>query len=112
MCIKLLFDHNLSYRLVSRLEKDYPGSTHVASIGLDTSSDIDVWKYAKANSFTLVTKDSDFNEICTLYDFPPHIIWLRIGNSRVAAAQEALLKYQKKICTIVEENRTGIIEIN
>lgn len=112
MCIKLLFDQNLSYRLVTKLEKDYPGSMHVASVGLDTSSDIDVWKYAKLHGFTLVTKDSDFNEICTLYNFPPHIIWLRIGNSHVSAAQEALQKHQKKIYTIIQENSTGIIEIN
>ncbi len=111
MCIKLLFDQNLSYRLVSRLQEIYPESLHVASLGLDSSGDMDVWQYAKANGYTLVTKDSDFNDICTLYDFPPHIIWLRVGNSRVSAAQEVLIKYQNKICEIIEENKTGIIEI-
>ena len=112
MCIKLLFDQNLSYRLVSRLKEFYPNSVHIASIGLDKSSDIDVWNYAKKNGYTLVTKDSDFNDICTLYNFPPHIIWLRLGNSRVSIAQDVLIKYKDKICLIVDENKTGIIEIN
>ena len=112
MCIKLLFDQNLSYRLVSRLKDIYPNSAHVEVVGLDKSSDIDVWKYAKENGYTIVSKDSDFNDICTLHDFPPHIIWLRLGNSRVYKAEEALIKYKNRICSIVEENETGIIEIN
>lgn len=65
MCVKLLFDQNLSYRLVAKLKDTYPDSVHVAKVGLDKASDIDVWKYAK-----------------------------------------------DKICLIVEENETGIIEIN
>ena len=112
MCIKLLFDQNLSYRLVVRLQNAFPGSVHIASIGLDTSSDFNVWQYAKENDFTIVTKDSDFNELSTLYDFPPHIIWLRLGNSRVSVAEQALLKYKDRICEIIDENNTGIIEIN
>jgi len=111
MCIKLLFDQNLSYRLVSRLKDVYPDLQHVAALGLDTASDIDVWKYAKENGYTLVSKDSDFNDICTLYDFPPHIIWLRLGNSRITVAQDVLVKYKDRICVIIQENKTGIIEI-
>jgi len=111
MCIKLLFDQNISYRLVSRLKEVYPNSQHVAAIGLDMASDIDVWTYAKDNQYVLVSKDSDFNDICTLYDFPPHIIWLRLGNSRVTTVYEALVKHKDKVNIIVEENKTGIIEI-
>ena len=111
MCVKLLFDQNLSYRLVSRLQEVYPDSKHIASLGLDTSSDIDVWKYAKKNGYTLVTKDSDFNDISTLYNFPPHIIWLRLGNSRVSIAENILVKYKEKISMIIDENKIGIIEI-
>ena len=102
---------NLSFRLVSRLKDRYPNSQHVGAVGLDIASDIDVWKYAKEHGYTLVSKDSDFNEICTLYDFPPHIIWLRLGNSRVAIVEEVLVEYQDKIGIIMDENSTGIIEI-
>jgi len=37
--VKLLFDQNLSSRLVARLADLYPGSAHVQSLGLDTFSD-------------------------------------------------------------------------
>jgi len=112
MCIKLLFDQNLSYRLVKRVEATYPNSVHIASIGLDKSSDIDVWNYAKTHGFVIVTKDSDFNDLSTLYDFPPQIIWLKLGNSSVDAAQAVLLKYREYITTTILESSIGIIEIN
>lgn len=112
MCIKLLFDQNLSYRLVSRLKTLYPGSSHLAALGLDRSSDRDVWQYAKDNDFVLVSKDSDFNELSTLYGFPPQIIWLRLGNSGVSVAENALTKYKNTITDIINNNDVGIIEIN
>jgi predicted nuclease of predicted toxin-antitoxin system len=111
MRIKLLFDQNLSYRIVPKLDKLFPNSEHIAALGLDKASDIEVFKYAKENNFVIVTKDSDFNELCTLYDFPPYIIWLRVGNSNVKTAIELLSKYEKQIIGIISENKTGIIEI-
>ena len=111
MCVKLLFDQNLSFRLVARLKNEYPGSVHIGALGLDRASDFEVWNYAKANSFTIVTKDSDFNDICTLYGFPPHIIWLRLGNSRIAEAEQALCMHKKTIFKIITENKTGIVEV-
>ena len=111
MCVKLLFDQNLSYRLVARLQNLYPDSMHIAALDMDTSSDKEVWQYAKKEGFSIVTKDSDFNDMATLYGFPPHIIWLRLGNSRIEAVQEVLEKHYEKICEILQENETGIIEI-
>jgi predicted nuclease of predicted toxin-antitoxin system len=32
--VKLLFDHNLSYRLVRSLQRVYPDSQHVREVGL------------------------------------------------------------------------------
>ena len=112
MCVKLLFDQNLSFRLVSRLKDSYPDSVHIAAINLDKASDKDVWTYAKEKGFIIVTKDSDFNELCTLYDFPPHIIWLRLRNSRIEVAEKSLLKHKETIYSFIEEAKTGILEIN
>ena len=52
------------------------------------------------------------DDIYAVLAFPPHIIWLRLGNSRVSRAEEALVKHKDKISSIIEENITGIIEIN
>ena len=43
----LLFDQNLSPRLVNRLADVFPGALHVAQIGLDRASDLAVWEYTR-----------------------------------------------------------------
>jgi predicted nuclease of predicted toxin-antitoxin system len=42
---------------------------------------MEIWEYAKRNSFTIVTFDTDFYDFANLYGHPPKIIWLRIGNT-------------------------------
>lgn len=42
--MKLLFDHNLSPRLVNRLADIYPASQHVFLIGLDQAEEQTVWE--------------------------------------------------------------------
>ena len=78
--MKLLFDQNLSQRLVGALEDLYPGSAHVSSLGLDEADDADVWTYAEANGFAVVSKDSDFHQLAFLKGPPPKAVWLRLGN--------------------------------
>lgn len=41
--MRLLFDHNLSPRLVHRLADLYPSTSHVLLVGLDRASDLTVW---------------------------------------------------------------------
>ncbi|MDD5322916.1 MAG: DUF5615 family PIN-like protein [Methylococcales bacterium] len=78
--MKLLFDENLSPKMVAALADVFPNSAHVDRIGLGGGSDDDVWRYAKDNSFILVSKDSDFYEKSILYGHPPKVIWIRRGN--------------------------------
>lgn len=80
--MKLLFDHNLSPRLVNRLADIYPNSNHLFNLQLDTAADYLVWEYARQNQFIIVTKDSDFSELSLLRGFPPKVIWIRIGNCK------------------------------
>src|SRR5436305_12141292 len=83
--MKLLFDQNLSHRLPRLLAADYPGSTHVRAAGLAAAADTDVWDYARANGFAIVSKDSDFQNRALVYGHPPKVIWLRVGNGPTAA---------------------------
>jgi len=39
--VKLLFDENLSHRLVAVLGDVYPGSVHVRQVGLEQASDLE-----------------------------------------------------------------------
>ena len=78
--MKLLFDENLSPKMVEALADVFPDSAHVDRLGLGGGSDDDVWRYAKDNGFMLVSKDSDFYEMSILYGHPPKVIWIRRGN--------------------------------
>ncbi len=44
--MKLLFDENLSPKMVMALADVFPESVHVNRVGLGAGSDDDVWRYA------------------------------------------------------------------
>ena len=61
--MKLLLDENLSRRLVPFLQHDYPGSSQVVLLGLESASDREVWQKAKDDGYVIVTRDTDFQEL-------------------------------------------------
>ena len=81
MRLLLLFDQNLSYKLVERLSDLFPGSTHVKAEGMDRASDWEVWEFARNNGYTIITQDGDFFDIGLIHGAPPKVIWLRSGNT-------------------------------
>ena len=97
--MKLLFDQNISHRLVRRLADIYPDSIHIREVGLRDADDADIWDYAKHNGFTIVSKDSDFQQRSLLYGHPPKFIWLRVGNCPVRVIETLLRKHSVAIHT-------------
>ena len=75
--MKLLFDHNLSFKLAKRLSVRFPGSLSAKAAGLSTATDLQIWEYAQINDFILVTQDADFVDWNRLFGSPPKIIWVR-----------------------------------
>jgi len=69
--LKLLFDENLSQRLIASIDDLYPGSFHVEDCGLTGAPDEELWRYARENGFAFVSKDSDFSELSVLRGSPP-----------------------------------------
>ena len=78
--MKLLFDENLSPRLVVLLADVYRDSVHVHQCGLGGADDSAIWEYAKIHGFSIVSKDSDFQERTILIGSPPKVVWLRTNN--------------------------------
>ncbi len=78
--MKLLFDQNLSHRLVRLLADVYPDCLHVRNIGLNAATDTVIWEYAKTNGYLIVSKDSDFHQRSFVFGYPPKVIWIRRGN--------------------------------
>ena len=104
--MKLLFDENLSPNLVTLLEDVFPDSAHVHERGLGSAGDDAIWEFAKERDYTIVTKDSDFQERSTLRGAPPKIIWLRVKNcasSELAALLRSALPAIARFCSDNEE---------
>ena len=107
--MNLLFDHNLSPRLVTRLADIFPAANHVATLGLDRATDIEVWQYARDNGFLIVTKDADFNDLTTLLGIPPKIIWLLIGNCTTNQVEDLLRRNASVIATFTADSTNRIL---
>jgi predicted nuclease of predicted toxin-antitoxin system len=102
--MKLLFDQNLSPRLPRRLADLYPESIHVRAVGLRDASDLAIWEYAKVQGYTIVSKDSDFQQRSLFYGGPPKFIWLRVGNCPVSTTESMLRTHSAVIHTFGLDN--------
>ena len=101
--MKLLFDQNLSPRLVDLLVDLFPESSHVQSVGLDRAPDDTVWRFALEHGFTIVTKDSDFQERSQIARSVPCVVWIRRGNSSTADIEVMLRKHADAIAALGHE---------
>ncbi len=79
--VRLLFDQNLSPKLVALLAVDFPGSAHVRDLGMARAADPAVWAYAVANGLAIVSKDVDFQQRALLMGPPPKVVWIRLGTA-------------------------------
>ena len=95
--MKLLFDENLSPKLPTFLEKQFPESIHVRDCGLKGKPDLAIWEFARANGFTLVSKDGDFYQRSILLGPPPKFVWLCVGNCTRNDLVKLILKYEMEI---------------
>jgi len=109
--MKLLFDHNLSPRLVQRLADLYPSTSHVALVGLERATDLAVWTYAQTNDYIIVTKDSDFNDVSVLRGFPPKVIWLRLGNCTTSDIEGCLRRNHTTVMDFANDTTAGVLEV-
>ncbi|MEL7224423.1 MAG: DUF5615 family PIN-like protein [Cyanobacteria bacterium J06576_12] len=79
--MKLLFDQNLSRKLVNRLADAFLDSSRVQVHDLAEETDTEIWDFARLNGFCIVTQDADFPERSRLYGSPSKVVWLRCGNA-------------------------------
>jgi predicted nuclease of predicted toxin-antitoxin system len=109
--VKLLFDQNLSPRLAKRLADLFPGSQHVDPLGLGSVPDHQVWDYAEANEFAVVTKDEDFSDLSVVRGSPPKVIWLVTGNCTTARVEALLRSRAAEIVAFGADPDAGVLAI-
>jgi predicted nuclease of predicted toxin-antitoxin system len=75
--MKLLFDENLSRKLVDLVRDLFSDSAHVSQLGLvGGTTDLAIWNFAKQNGFAIITADNDFSNLAGALGPPPKVILL------------------------------------
>ncbi|WKZ60130.1 MAG: DUF5615 family PIN-like protein [Cyclobacteriaceae bacterium] len=109
--MKLLFDENISYRIVKKSLEAFPNSLHVTSVRPKLKDDLAIFYYARKQNYLIVTFDEDFRELQSINGFPPKIIWLRTGNTSTEVVLSKLIDNHQSIHELVENREIGILEI-
>lgn len=109
--MRFLFDQNISHRILNKLPDKFSESTSVKKEGLINAPDKIIWDFAKKHDYIIVTQDADFNELNSLFGFPPKIIWIRTGNLKTQEILETLIEYSEEIERFIADENFGCFEI-
>lgn len=101
--MSLLFDENLSPKLVQRLHDIFPWSFHVRDLGLASAGDPLVWTEAAARGLTIVSKDEDFHHLSFLRGAPPKVIGIRLGNCTTQMIEQLLRSRHSSILAFLSD---------
>ena len=107
--MRLLFDENLSHKLVGILAHEFPGCAHVTGAGLRAAEDGQIWEHARVQGFMIVSKDTDFRERSYVEGFPPKIIWLDVGNAGTLTIAELLRRERWRIEDFEHQEETSML---
>ena len=110
--MKLLFDENLSRRLIPRLSELYPYSAHVIDFDLLQKTDREIWEFARREEFVIVSTDADFYELATTLGPPPKVIWLRRWRHPTRDAERVLRRESVRITDFAADPHLGILVLD
>jgi predicted nuclease of predicted toxin-antitoxin system len=109
--MKLLFDQNISHRLLNHIQDILPESKQVRVLGLENYSDKQIWEYAKENDYIIVTFDADFYDLSLVWGHPPKIFWIRSNNQTTKNVEDILRKYMGTMQEFLKDNDLACLEI-
>ena len=104
--MKLLFDQNISFRILKKIKEYFPESAQVRRERLEDSSDLQIWNHAKSKNYTIVTFDNDFCDISILKGMPPRVILITAGNLNTEELAELIIKKSDLITEFVQSEET------
>jgi predicted nuclease of predicted toxin-antitoxin system len=109
--VKLLFDQNISHRLISLIQDILPVARQLRHLGLENYSDKQIWEFAKEHDYTIVTFDGDFYDFSLVWGHPPKIIWIRTYNQTTKNVEEILRKYLNTLIDFQGDKYLACLEI-
>ena len=107
--MRLLFDQNVSYRVVKQLKPNFSDIIGVREVGLLNADDVHIWEYARQHDYTVVTFDKDIPNIGSVRGFPPKIIWLHTGNLSNQAVVDLFLNRSDEFANFIANVRKGCL---
>jgi predicted nuclease of predicted toxin-antitoxin system len=108
--MRLLFDQNLSHKLVRRLADVFPDSVHVRDIGMKSANDPAIARVALEQGLTIVSKDADFLALRFVLGEQIRMVWVRLGNGSTDQVEQALRQRRQSIEALAEDP-SQVIEI-
>ena len=109
--MKLLFDQNISHRLIPKIKDILPRSIQIRQLGLENFSDKQIWEYAKRHEFTIVSFDVDFYNFFLVWGHPHKIIWIRTTNQTTNNLDIILRKRFASFQEFQEDTELACLEI-
>ncbi|MFK7784257.1 MAG: DUF5615 family PIN-like protein [Crocinitomicaceae bacterium] len=109
--MKILFDQNISFRLVKRVGDIFPEVEQVRNLGLENSTDQEISNFAKENDYTIITFDGDFYDFSLVWGYPPKIVWIRTGNKTTNEIESILRKHQQNMEIFIADKELTCLEI-
>lgn len=110
--MRLLFDHNLSPRLVDRLANVYPEAQHIFLLDMAEADDRQIWDYATQANWIIVTRDSGYNDLSLIRGFPPKVIRIRRGNCSTQEIEQILRAATSVIQAFGQDQLSGILTLH
>jgi len=109
--VNLLFDQNISPRILRNLPPELLDCQQVRFVGLEDSADLEIFQFARTNDYAIVTFDSDFVDLNALHGTPPKIIWLNTGNLSTKNVSELIMRNTLTIKMYLELETDDILEL-
>ncbi|ASS50336.1 MAG: hypothetical protein A3D31_12270 [Candidatus Fluviicola riflensis] len=109
--MKILFDQNISHRLVQRVLDLYPEAKQVRELGIENSTDREIWEYAKKEAYTIATFDADFYDFSLIWGHPPKIIWIRSRNQTSTEIEHLLRRHYTSIIDFAIDDELACLEL-
>ncbi|MEX2527846.1 MAG: DUF5615 family PIN-like protein [Gemmatimonadota bacterium] len=110
--MKLLLDENLSPLLAERVSDLFPDTIHVRDLGLARADDLKIWKQARDDGFTIVSKDSDFHQLSFVLGPPPKVIWIRRGNCSTDQIEGILRDRHSEILAFGDDSNAAFLALS
>jgi len=110
--VKLLFDQNISPKILKSIAASFPGSSHVRFCSLEDSGDSEIYGYARKREYVIVTFDTDFIDLSVVKGSPPKIIVIRTGNLTTKAISNLFRKNVDTINEFLREDDLSLLEIH